>query len=172
MVDYRRNKPDSPDTLFFLTIVTFERRKLFHLEKDFQYVKDEMIRVSKGYRVKFMAWVILSDHMHWLIKPGKANYSKVITSFKRGIGAEYKRRGIIQIGDKLWQDRFWEHTIRDDRDYSNCVDYIHFNPVKHGLATSPSEWKYSSFTKHVDKGLIESDWAKGDNIIIPGAEYD
>jgi putative transposase len=59
----------------------------------------------------------------------------------------------------LWQRRYWEHTIRDDMDFERHVDYIHFNPVKHGLVTHASDWPYSSFHLYVRSGILPVDWA-------------
>ena len=59
----------------------------------------------------------------------------------------------------LWQRRFWEHTIRDDRDFEQHVDYIHINPVKHGLVTRVRDWPHSSFHRYVQRGLLPEDWA-------------
>lgn len=64
------------------------------------------------------------------------------------------RRGELGI----WQRRFWEHTIRDDRDYASHMDYNHFNPVKHGLAAHPADWPFSSFRRCVTLGLYRADW--------------
>jgi putative transposase len=59
----------------------------------------------------------------------------------------------------LWQRRFWEHTIRDDKDFERHVDYIHFNPVKHGVAAEVRAWPYSSFHQYVRRGVLPADWA-------------
>jgi putative transposase len=68
----------------------------------------------------------------------------------------------------LWQRRFWEHTIRDDRDFERHVDYIHFNPVKHGLVTRMRDWPYSSFHHYVRRGVLPADWA-GDFARFPAS---
>ncbi|MDP2728820.1 MAG: transposase, partial [Dehalococcoidia bacterium] len=60
----------------------------------------------------------------------------------------------------IWQRRFWEHVIRDQTDFNRHCDYIHYNPVKHGLVNSPLEWKHSSFRKFVEKGLYRQDWGQ------------
>jgi putative transposase len=73
----------------------------------------------------------------------------------RGFPAERNRRGEYA----LWQRRFWEHTIRDDADYSRHADYIHFNPVKHGLVSRVGDWPFSSFHRCVRQGLLPEDWA-------------
>jgi putative transposase len=65
---------------------------------------------------------------------------------------------------KIWQPRFWEHQIRDDNDFAAHVEYIHFNPVKHGYVKSPLGWEYSSFHRYVKKGLYDISWGAGDEI--------
>ena len=62
----------------------------------------------------------------------------------------------------IWQRRYWEHTIRDERDFAAHLDYIHFNPVKHGFAGHPAEWPHSSFHRYVEKGLYPASWAGSD----------
>lgn len=58
-----------------------------------------------------------------------------------------------------WQKRFWEHTIRDEKDYARHMDYIRFNPVKHGLSRTAKEWPYSSFPRLIKMGIYPSNWA-------------
>jgi putative transposase len=85
---------------------------------------------------------------------------------------EFKQFGLIVKGEKMWQDRFWEETIRDDNHYERCVDYIHYNPVKHGFVESPAGWEHSSIHGFIKKGLIAGDWCDSAGIVIPGAEHD
>jgi putative transposase len=67
---------------------------------------------------------------------------------------------LLSAGDyALWQRRYWEHTIRNEIDFERHVDYVHFNPVKHGLVRRVCEWPYSSFHVHVRRGLLPADWA-------------
>ena len=58
----------------------------------------------------------------------------------------------------LWQRRFWAHTVRDETDFARHVDYIHYNPVKHGLVSCARGWPHSSFHQYVRKGVLPSDW--------------
>jgi putative transposase len=58
----------------------------------------------------------------------------------------------------VWQLRYWEHTIRDERDFDRHFDYLHYNPVKHGFVACPHEWPYSSFHRWVKAGVYESEW--------------
>lgn len=61
----------------------------------------------------------------------------------------------------LWQHRYWEHMLRDERDFERHVEYIHYNPVKHGYVASPLEWPHSSFRRYVEAGLYEAEWGQG-----------
>jgi putative transposase len=64
----------------------------------------------------------------------------------------------------VWQGRYWEHQIRDNGDFISHVEYIHYNPVKHGLSKSPKLWPHSSFHRYVKQGLYHNDWGAGQEI--------
>ncbi len=115
------------------------------------------------------AIVILPDHLHalWQLPEGDCDYSKRWGSIKKyfSIGCRCAEKDNTRSRrDKresnIWQRRFWEHTICDQRDWNNHLDYIHYNPVKHGLVAAPGEWKYSSFRKWVEKGVYTKDWGQ------------
>ena len=112
-----------------------------------------------------VAVVILPDHLHWLctLPEGDADFSSRIRLIKHGFTQRLLDAGIALARDprgeyKLWQRRFWEHTIRDDADLQRHVDYIHYNPVKHGLVGAVKDWQHSSFHRHVRQGLLTEDW--------------
>jgi putative transposase len=172
MVNYRRIKTGNPCDHFFFSIVTGNRRPWFNGSHICTLALDLMKKVEAKSGFQFKAWVILPDHLHWLIMAGSADYSRAIWAFKRGVSARFKKNSIISKGDKFWQDRFWEHTIRDENDYWRHVDYIHFNPVKHGYVGSPGNWQWSSFAEYVRQGIYPDDWSAGDKIAIHGMKYD
>jgi putative transposase len=112
------------------------------------------------------AVVVLPDHLHIVVTlptddadyPGrwkryKSLFSRLVA--KRGSGGSKNQRGEYA----LWQRRYWEHTIRDDVDFERHVNYIHYNPVKHGLVTRVADWPYSSFHRYVAQGILAGDWA-------------
>jgi putative transposase len=84
------------------------------------------------------------------------------------VAADYERnewRNASRIARRestIWQRRFWEHQIRDDADYATHMDYVHINPVKHGLARAAADWPYSTFHRLVRAGVYAADWAGGD----------
>jgi putative transposase len=111
------------------------------------------------------AIVILPDHLHVImtLPDADADFSgrwrRIKSHFTHRLvasGAPVPRNHRGEFA--LWQRRFWEHTIRDDSDFERCTDYIHFNPVKHGLAASPSDWPYTSLHRYVRAGVLPADW--------------
>jgi len=108
------------------------------------------------------AIVVLPDHLHclWRLPEGDSDFSERWRQIKRvvsiGVAAKTNDRG----EKTLWQRRFWEHLIRDEADWRKHMDYIHYNPVKHGYTASPGEWAYSSFAKAVERGWYTLDWGQ------------
>ena len=86
------------------------------------------------------------------------------TFFARGLPATERLSAIRRVAGErgIWQRRFWEHAIRGDADYAAHVDYVHFNPVKHGYVSSPADWPYSTFRRLVQRGLYPPDWSGAD----------
>ena len=66
----------------------------------------------------------------------------------------------------VWQRRFWEHLIRDEQDFVKHVEYIHYNPVKHGLVKAPKDWEYSSFHRYVREGMYDLEWGAGRDMMF------
>jgi putative transposase len=113
------------------------------------------------------AIVILPDHLHclWTLPPGDADYSvrwaRIKQAFSRRIPWGERRRAsrIAKRERGLWQRRCWEHSIADSDDLKHHVDYIHYNPVKHGHVDSVVDWPHSSFHRYVRMGVYPPDWA-------------
>jgi putative transposase len=99
-----------------------------------------------------------------------ARWSLVKSGFSRGLNPSGLRSAskISKREKGIWQRRYWEHAIRSDEDIARHVDYIHFNPVKHGHVTCASNWPHSSFHRYVQRGLLAADWG-GDMRDIPGS---
>jgi hypothetical protein len=85
------------------------------------------------------------------------------TAFSKALPARESRSPAMTSRGKrgIWRRRYWEHTIRDDRDFAARLDYTHFNPVKPGLVTHPADWPHSSFRRCVAKGLYPAGWIGG-----------
>ena len=130
---------------YFLTLVTHERRPMFNSELSIQKFFDGVDKVQNYHPFDLLAYCVLPDHIHLLLKLpyGDCDYSTRIKEIKR------KTTLLIRNSQKepnltVWQNRFWEHTIRDLEDLQNHADYIHYNPVKHGYCGNLKDWKWSS----------------------------
>ncbi|HAU1297082.1 TPA: transposase [Legionella pneumophila] len=131
------------------------------------------IRTTKAqYPFKIIAYVILPDHLHliMILPEHDSNYSLRWSMIKSLFSRQIPCLELISTARKskrergIWQRRFWEHLIRDELDLEHHVNYIHFNPVKHGYVQKASDWKYSSIHRSIQKGIISSDWACFDTL--------
>ena len=150
-----------PNAIVFLTLVTKGRRVLFDLHHAYhvEMFFDKMRAVREFKPFKLLAYAFLPDHIHLLIQPTEeANFSSIMLSVQRSYTFEFKDRYAIKGSLSLWQHRFWDHVIRDEKDLHRHFDYIHWNPVKHGLATRPEDWPYTSYRYWLEKGYYEIGW--------------
>ena len=121
------------------------------------------------------ACVILPEHLHciWQLPDGDDDFStrwRLIKSyFSRHLECDERiSTSRMRKNERgIWQRRFWEHLVRDDRDFGDHLDYIHLNPVRHGFVSSPSEWPHSSFSKWVERGVYEPNWGSGEKAELP-----
>lgn len=163
MPRYRRAR--APGASYFFT-VTLHDRKCDLLVREIDLLR-RCVRAARDRHPFYIdAWVVLPDHMHciWTLPPGDADYSlrwQVIKhSFSKRLPATEPRTATQQRrGERgIWQRRYWEHLIRDENDYRRHLDYIHYNPIKHGHVTRLADWPYSSFHRAVAAGLYPADW--------------
>ncbi|EAR23133.1 REP-associated tyrosine transposase [Nitrococcus mobilis] len=172
MSNYRRVK--IPGGTYFFTAVTRERRPVFTSDRNIEALRRAFRTVRERRPFAVEAVVVLPDHLHciWRLPENDADYSgrwreiKKLTS--RAITPHSDERG----ERALWQRRFWEHTIRDDRDWRLHMDYVHYNPVKHGLVRRPRDWRWSSFARCAERGWYEADWGKSEPSHIAGVEWE
>jgi putative transposase len=164
-MQYRRAR--SAGATYFFTIVTFQRQSIFHdsMAVDMLRVafRDVMVRLP----FQIDAIVVLPEHIHclWTLPEGDADFSTrwrlIKRDFTRNCPVEYQQArsaARLRKGEKaVWQRRFWEHQIRDEADFAYHYDYIHFNPVRHGLVERPQDWPYSSFHRAVKQGYCRLD---------------
>ena len=169
MPNYRRAW--HPGGTYFFTVNLLERKSNDLLVRHIETLRGIIRSVKQRHPFKIHAWVVLPDHMHCVIElPAgdtdfpvrwrliKMEFSKSLPKEERLSAARHRRgeRGI-------WQRRYWEHLIKDDADYRAHMDYVHINPVKHGLVTRVSDWPFSTFHKLVERCVYPADWAGGDD---------
>ena len=154
----------------FLTIVTYQRFPLFKNPDMIAKLRLAVSTVKKEKPFEIVGAVILPNHLHfiWSLHKNDSNYSQRIARMKvlftRSIGRHLRSLDNISNSRRkhresnVWQRCFWEHTIRDEKDLEKHLEYIHYNPVKHGLVSCPHHWEYSSLNKWVQKGLYPVEW--------------
>jgi REP-associated tyrosine transposase len=157
MSDYRRNRV--PGGTYFFTVNLRDRRSDL-LVTQVDALRNSVRQVMAKSPFYIDAWAVLPEHRHcvWTLPENDADYSKrwraIKTFFAKAVSADQRD------GRGVWQNRFWEHTIRDETDYAAHMDYTHFNPVKHGLVQNVADWPFSSFRQCVAKGVYPTAWAK------------
>jgi len=164
MPDYRRNRV--PGGTYFFTVNLLERQSSL-LEEYIDCLREavRVVRLRQSFHID--AWVVLPDHMHcvWTLPEGDADYSSrwkaIKIAFSKSI-PKTERLSVVRMakGERgIWQRRYWEHTIRGDKDYAAHVDYCHINPLKHGLVKQVVDWPYSTFHELVKRGVYPTNWA-------------
>ncbi len=168
MPEYRRVL--QPGGTFFFTAVTEQRQALFRSVTARTLLRTALQETQQRWPFVIDAIVVLPDHLHtiWTLPEGDADFSTrwsfLKSTFTRSWLAANGREIVVSDSRRrnrrrgVWQRRFWEHTIRDDEDYERHCDYIHYNPVKHGLAACPHAWPYSSFLRFVKEGYYSGTW--------------
>ena len=149
----------------FLTHVTYQRQSI--LVEHFDLLWSALEKVREQHRLHLNAWVVLPDHFHMLVEHENENISNLVRRIKLSFSQSYRHR-VHQAGGRVWQYRFWDHIIRDQEDLNRHVDYIHYNPVKHGLSDSPFAWPYSSASTYLCEGLYSPDWGTRGAVKIEG----
>ena len=160
---------------YFFTVVTERRQRVLVLPEVRAALRAaiENVRVARPFDIK--GWVLLPDHIHaiWTLPPDDADFATrwrlIKLLFAKGL-PKHERLSAVRRQRKergIWHRRYWEHTIRDERDFEAHVNYIHFNPVKHRHATAPRDWPHSSFNRFVREGLLAPDWAVVPEIELP-----
>lgn len=158
-----------PGSAVFITQVVQDREPVFRGYKNVDLLREILLNVKQLHPFTMLGFVFLPDHFHLLIQPtGESNFSAIMHSLKPNFTKEYKK--VLGFSPsqsmKFWQKRFWDHVIRNDRDFENHLRYIHYNPVKHGFVTDPRVWKDSSYLEWEKRGLYPPafDWKEPEYI--------
>jgi putative transposase len=148
-----------PDAVYFITAVTQGRQPLFADGASMELLRVTMRRAKEHHPFTMRAYVFLHDHFHLLIfVPETTNVSKLLQSIQRNFTRNYQKAHHIDEPVRLWQRGFWDHVIRDERDFANHLDYVHYNPVKHGYVSEPEAYAHTSFHEYVRRGWYEVGW--------------
>ena len=166
--NYKRNF--ATGATFFFTVVTKDRHPVFVDESTVELLRRALRAVNDLRPFTIDAAVILPDHLHmiWTLPPNDGNFDKRWSAIKSRFTRDWLAAGGREaaISDRsarkrhrgVWQHRFFEHTIRNEEDLVQHIDYIHFNPVKHGLVSRPVDWRWSSIHHYIAEGILPPDW--------------
>jgi putative transposase len=167
---------------FFFTLVTQRRREIFADALARQCLGKAIRAVQAQRPFEVTAIVLLPNHLHciWILPDNDDDYSSRWACLKRYFVNSWTaaggREAIISDARRqrhergIWQKRFWEHRIRNQADMVRHVNYIHYNPVKHGLVRCPHAWPHSSFPRWVREGYYKPDWlcdCSGPQVVSP-----
>jgi putative transposase len=170
MPTYRRNHV--PGGVYFFTVAIAERRRdllVRHIDQLKAAIRQERARNPFA----TLGLVVLPDHIHavWRLPPGDVDYSnrwrRIKCSFSAALPrGERRSASRVSKGERgIWQRRFWEHTMRDEDDLRRHLDYLHFNPVKHGLVPWVADWPHSTFHAYLRRGVYPENWGGVDTTI-------
>jgi putative transposase len=174
MTGYRRSLLKGGS--YFFTVVTYDRLPILTSNEARAILHSAWIDVRKRFPLTTVAVCPLPDHLHciWSLPENDADYSVRWKEIKGLSTREYlltfgpgeiRSESRMKKGEAaIWQRRFWEHTIRDEDDLNRHIDYIHYNPVKHGVVQRVVEWPWSSFHRYVQEGHYGFDWGVGEEI--------
>ena len=154
---------------YFFTLVTERRRPLFREPGVITLFLGSVEKVRSRHPFEVDAYVVLPDHLHalWTLPEGDGKFSTRWRLIKEAFTRAYintheapdRSESRRSKGEQsIWQRRFWEHLIRDDADFAAHLDYIHLNPVHHGLTVAPRDWPHSSFREWVERGVYDAAW--------------
>jgi len=172
MPDYRRNYV--PGGTYFFTVVTHERRPILTTSAGRKCLGDALREVQAKRPFEVVGIVLLPDHLHtvWTLPAGDDRYSLRWAEVKEKSTRKYLGQGGQEATltrsrrwhreRAVWQRRFWEHTCDDERELSRCLDYLHWNPVKHGLVRRLEDYPWSSFHRYVQMGEYPPGWGAVD----------
>ncbi len=168
MPNYRRT--DICGGTYFFTVNTWHRQPVLTDHNIREAMREAIRQTRQSLPFVIDAWVLLPDHLHciWTLPEGDDNYSARWAIIKRYVskcytannsdGCRLNKSRTRRRESGLWQRRFWEHLIRDREDFNRHLDYIHWNPVKHGYAATVREWPYSSFHRYVKQAVYPLEW--------------
>ncbi len=167
---------------YFFTVVTYNRNRIFSRTENIELLRQAFRKIIKRHPFRIDAFVLLPEHLHciWTLPQGDADFSTRWRLIKSHFSRQFDFVGWVEERNPtrnpnfasrlrknekpIWQRRFWEHLIRTQDDLRRHVEYIHYNPVRHGLVKAPRDWNYSSFHRYVHKQMYDINWGADNKI--------
>jgi len=172
-MQYRRS--DIAGGTYFFTVNLADRGRTLLVDQA-HILRTVMRTVKERHPFDIDAMVVLPDHLHmlWTMPKGDNDYPTRMMLIKAGFSrlmekGEYQGASRLSKGERgIWQRRYWEHLIRNEEDFARHVDYIHYNPVKHGHAERAADWRYSSIHRYIEEGVVSAGWGCDEDVFEAG----
>ena len=151
---------------YYFFTVNLADRKSDLLVRKIDDLRAVLTDVKKGHPFSIVSMVVMPEHLHaiWRLPENDDNYPQRWSLIKAGFSRRQNSGESIQKSRRskrergIWQRRYWEHFIRDEKDLQKHIDYIHYNPVKHGWVEQAAEWPYSTLPRYIERGILPPDW--------------
>jgi len=151
---------------FFFTLTLENRAESTLLTDHIDVLREVVRKVRANHPFHIHAWAVLPDHLHCVIElpDGEADFANLWRLIKGGFSKKVPRTEELSPSRErrnergIWQRRYWEHCIRDEADFLAHMDYVHINPLKHGLVERVRDWPYTTFHGLVERGVYPIDW--------------
>ena len=165
---YRRANAKGATYFFTVNLADRTSDTLIHHIDDLRAIIN---KVKEAHPFSIVAMVVLPEHLHaiWRLPPGDRNFPMRWSLIKAGFSRLLPNEGYVPPSRAakrergIWQRRYWEHQIRDEADVERHVNYIHYNPVKHGHVQKAVDWPHSTLHSYIDRGIVNRNWAGGGN---------
>jgi len=161
----RYRRAQTAGASYFFT-VNLANRQSDLLVREIVALREVIKIVKRAHPFVIEAMAVLPEHLHaiWKLPEGDADYPMRWSLIKSGFSRRLEKTEFIRVSRfkkrerGIWQRRYWEHQIRDEWDFEKHVDYIHYNPVKHGYVKRPVDWPFSTFHRYVQTGVLPEHW--------------
>jgi len=166
MPRYRRHF--APGQIVFLTIVCHARQPWLGNPGMRELALLALNEARGRHPFRHLGHVLLDDHLHLMLRPvGETQIPRLVGCFKLAVQARVPARVRPR---RLWQRRYYDHVVRDADDFARHLDYLHFNPVKHGLVDHAAAWPWSSLSAWIDRGMYPENWGRVPPDDLPDTE--
>lgn len=162
-----------PGGTYFFTVTLLERHNNDLLVRHIDVLRQAVREVKRTHPFTIHGWVVLPDHLHCVLELPESDHDfalrwwliKMVFSKREPKGEHISASRAKRQERGLWQRRYWEHLIRDEADFAAHMDYVHINPLKHGLVARVADWPYSTFHRLVAAGVYPVDWAGDEGLL-------
>lgn len=157
--------------IYFITTHTKNFKPTFRDQNLARVFIEQFNYYQKILKLKIYCYNLLLNHLHFMVlAESKKHLSYILFRLKGGTSREINK--MLKIRGNLWQDRYQDHVIRDEKDFENHFDYTHYNAVKHQLVKKPEDWPWSSYKEFVKRGYYELGWGYAEPKEIRDSKYE